>query len=675
MQYTVSWYCVTKRCEIALCVKIGRGHFQDKIQGEGLAQINMDTKYIAICLAGINAEYNDVLLKHFYSLADSFGYKLLFFNSFSALYTNEKHDIGEGNIFHLINYQLVDAVIMLGETIKSDDIRRQIVESATLYDKPVVSIEYTTDGCYNIDFQYEDAMEHIVEHLIEEHQYRRINFIAGMPGNEFSEERLRAYKKVLERHGIPVEEERIGYGEFWSGPTKKVIDKFLDSELPFPEAIVCANDAMAIAAFKYLTQAGYKIPQEVAVTGFDGIREALEHMPKITTAKHDYRATAVMAFQILQKAFQGELVPEQSWVGSVFIPGCSCGCEERGERQYSSLVRSLYERLDDYEQFNREQIAMTADLTDNDSFQGVFDNLQNYAKNFFADKFWLCIVDDFLTQKEVLADIIEESTFKRVGYSATMDIMLSRIDGEWTGIIDFPTSALLPKLQEILEKENNIMFLPLHVLEQTIGYVALVYDPDKMHMTYLHQFLMNISNALETTRTHQRQQAVINNLENKYIHDPMTGLFNRRGFYQRLESVYKQCVEQQEMLMVVSVDLNGLKQINDTYGHADGDIAISTVGKALSECFLSQHTCARFGGDEFVVAGKVDSEEQSDALCQKVNAYLEQFNEKSGKPYHVGASIGCVTGVPSGQLTLDEFIKVADEKMYEDKVRYHSRNR
>ena len=244
---------------------------------------------------------------------------------------------------------------MLGETIQSDDIRRQIVESATLYDKPVVSIEYTTDGCYNIDFQYEDAMEHIVEHLIEEHQYRRINFIAGMPGNELSEERLRAYKKVLERHGIPVEEERIGYGEFWSGPTKKVIDKFLDSELPFPEAIVCANDAMAIAAFKYLTQAGYKIPQEVAVTGFDGIREALEHMPKITTAKHDYRATAVMAFQILQKAFQGELVPEQSWVGSVFIPGCSCGCEERGERQYSSLVRSLYERLDDYEQFNHNR--------------------------------------------------------------------------------------------------------------------------------------------------------------------------------------------------------------------------------------------------------------------------------------------------------------------------------
>lgn len=114
--------------------------------------------------------------------------------------------------------------------------------------------------------------------------------------------------------------------------------------------------------------------------------------------------------------------------------------------------------------------------------------------------------------------------------------MLSRENGEWQGITDFDTSVLLPKLEEVLEEENNVMFLPLHVLEQTIGYVALVFDPDIMRMNYAYQFFMNISNALETTKTHQRQQAIINNLEIKYIHDPMTGLFNRRGFYQRLEA-------------------------------------------------------------------------------------------------------------------------------------------
>ena len=228
-------------------------------------------------------------------------------------------------------------------------------------------------------------------------------------------------------------------------------------------------------------------------------------------------------------------------------------------------------------------------------------------------------------------------------------------------------------LEEVLEEENNVMFLPLHVLEQTIGYVALVFDPDIMRMNYVYQFFMNISNALETTKTHQRQQAIINNLEIKYIHDPMTGLFNRRGFYQRLEPVYNICAKESCKVLVMSVDLNGLKQINDTYGHADGDIAITTIGKALSYVASDKHTCARFGGDEFVVAGPVENDEEGEEFYKEVLAYLDRFNEKSNRPYQVSASIGYVTGTPDNGITLDEFIKAADEKMYQEKVRYHSR--
>lgn len=634
-----------------------------------------DNKIVAVCTAGINSEYIDTVLAALHSLADSFRFKILYFNSFSNLYDFEKHDIGESNIFHLINYNLIDGMILLSETMKTDSVRDEIVEKANIYDIPVVSIDHYIEGCFNINFRYSNAMEEIVTHLIEHHHYKRINFIAGNEGNSFSEERLEAYKKVLRDHNIPVEEERIGYGQFWGGPTEKVIEQFLSSELPLPEAIVCANDTMAIAAFKYLSQAGYKIPEDIAVTGFDGIREAMEHSPSITTAKQDYYETARQAYRILESYFNGKNPEEQHWIDSKILYGASCGCKDNNKRKYSTLVRELYEQIDSYDNFNRMQIKMTADLTDNDSFQGVFSNLKKYVDNFLADRFWLCIVDDFLSEKEVLSDIIEESTFKRVGYSTTMDIMLSRYDDEWQGITDFHTVSLLPNLERVLEENNNIMFLPLHVLEQTIGYVALVYDPDKMKLNHTYQFFMNISTALETTRTHQRQQAIINNLEIKYVHDPMTGLFNRRGFYQRLEPLYQKCICENKMIMVISVDLNGLKFINDTYGHADGDIAISTVGKALADVATSEQTCARFGGDEYIVAGKVDSEEEAKEFCQNVASYLEDFNASSGKPYKVSASIGYVTGIPNQQISLDEFIKVADEKMYEDKVRYHSRSR
>ncbi|MCD7826818.1 MAG: GGDEF domain-containing protein [Clostridiaceae bacterium] len=634
------------------------------------------TKWIAVCSAGMDENYNEALWKAFCEYAQQFHFKILFFNSFSSLYDSGKHDMGEANIFHLMNYHLLDGIIMLTEMIKDDTVRQEIVERASQHKIPVVSLDQYLEGCYNINFRYSRAMEEIVTHLVEKHHYKRINFIAGLKDNAFSDDRLNAYKRVLERHHIPVEEGRIGYGGFWSVPTEQVVREFIQSDLAFPEAIVCANDTMALTAYKYLSEAGYHIPEDVAVTGFDGIEEALEHSPSITTAKQDFQKTARIAFEILDRVFQGEEPETQIWVDSKIIYGSSCGCTDTGVHQYKALARDLYEQINAYDKFNRNQIAMTADLMDNDTFQGLFaDIMQKYSEDFYARKFWLCVVDDFLIEKEALTDIIEEAGFKRMGYSGKMDIMLSRYDGEWMGIMDFNTSALLPNLPEVFETNNNVMFLPLHVLEQTIGYVALVYEPDVMRMKFTYPFFMNISNAMEATKIRQRQQAIINNLEIKYVHDPMTGLFNRRGFYQRLTPVYESCVRDNAVLLVVSVDLNGLKQINDTYGHADGDIAISTIGRALHVVSPEDITCACFGGDEFVAAGKIGKAEDGLEYCRKIQDFLDDFNKKTQKPYKVTASIGYVAAVPNEQITLDEFIKEADEKMYEDKVRYHSRTR
>ena len=127
------------------------------------------------------------------------------------------------------------------------------------------------------------------------------------------------------------------------------------------------------------------------------------------------------------------------------------------------------------------------------------------------------------------------------------------------------------------------------------------------------------------------------------------------------------------MILVASVDLNGLKHINDTYGHADGDIAISTVGTTLSRITAENFTCARFGGDEFVAACTIQNPDDATHIHTQILDYLNYFNHRSGKPYEVSASVGIVTLIPTHDTTLDELIKYADEKMYEEKARHHLR--
>ena len=96
----------------------------------------------------------------------------------------------------------------------------------------------------------------MVRHVIQDHGARKINMLAGFKNNLYSQMRIEQYKKVLAENGIPFEEERLGYGDFWDRPARREMQRFLNSNLPMPDAIVCANDAMAIVACDMLHDAG-----------------------------------------------------------------------------------------------------------------------------------------------------------------------------------------------------------------------------------------------------------------------------------------------------------------------------------------------------------------------------------------------------------------------------------
>ncbi len=633
---------------------------------------NKDRK-IAVCAAGVDEEYNDVFLSVFSECAKKYRFKSLYFYSFSPLFDMILHDQGEKKIFDLINFDLIDGLIILSQTIKIPACIEEIIDSARKKDIPVISIDSPLQfkDCYNIRFNYEKSMEKIVTHIIEEHHAERINFIAGIKGNEYSEQRLNAYRKVLQEHNIPVEEDRIGYGDFWFGPTQEAVQRFLDSELPFPQAIICANDTMAITAYETLTAAGYRIPEDVMLTGFDGILETLYHIPPIATAKHDIPSMADAACELLHDIFQGISREDTLLVDSKMLLTGTCGCKTHTLIQQNNLIRKLQFKNERSRDFDTKQMRMIAELTEHNSFQELFDRLKLYSEDLPNRHFALCITDDFLTEEE-FSDILEESNIhQRNGYSSRMDEMLYRFHDEWMGITDFPTKNLLARLDDVLEDCGSLIFFPLHVQEQVIGYAAFSYDQELPSMSQYYLFCTNVSLSLEIIKSHRRQQTIIQNLENKYVHDPLTGLLNRRGFYQKVTRIYTHCIETEQPIMIISIDLNGLKPINDTYGHADGDIAISTVGKALLRAAKNGEICARFGGDEFVVAGAVSCDEDAQEYINCVKQHMDLFNETSGKPYKISASFGCLAAVPNPSITLDEFIRQADERMYAEKAKHH----
>lgn len=121
-----------------------------------------------------------------------------------------------------------------------------------------------------------------------------------------------------------------------------------------------------------------------------------------------------------------------------------------------------------------------------------------------------------------------------------------------------------------------------------------------------------------------------------------------------------------EGITIVLADLDGLKKINDNYGHGEGDHAIHTVAQALKNACPKNAVCARFGGDEMLAI--FDEEYDPDLIKKDITAYLDSYNSTSGKPYVVAASVGIYKAERGSCLDIEELMKRADELMYAEKL-------
>ncbi|MBO5551289.1 MAG: GGDEF domain-containing protein [Lachnospiraceae bacterium] len=173
------------------------------------------------------------------------------------------------------------------------------------------------------------------------------------------------------------------------------------------------------------------------------------------------------------------------------------------------------------------------------------------------------------------------------------------------------------------------------------------------------------------------ERAMLQDLQERYnalfeenMTDQQTGCYNRKGLKFYSDMVLREAQDEGKQLFVCVADLNGLKHLNDTYGHAAGDEAIAAVSAELKRSAPKGSRIVRTGGDEFLMFAAVDKDStEPEELDDRIDAGLKEYNEKHPNPFTIGASYGwIVKPVKEGMTDLDEYIAIADEKMYEMKL-------
>lgn len=630
---------------------------------------------IAVVSGDSDSTYTGPLLTMLCSKFNTFGYHILWFhtNSIEAS-QGTPHEIGENNIYSLINYDDIDAMLMLTLTIKSESIKKSIAKKALLHCVPIISLDEYVEGAYNLTFDYNESLREIIEHVIEVHGRKKLAFMRGDRDNGVSDQREEIFRETLRKYGMTVDETLIGTGYFWHEAAEAVFEKWCrDGNIP--DAVICANDSMAIGVCRKAAELGIAVPEDMIVTGVDGIPEAMNYVPSITTARTNMSFAADYITDALCKILNCEISP----VGYEVIKAerfysQSCGCKEAAApKELNDNMHTLYDDVNRFKYYAKSIITTADEVKIDSDFGMTVRKMDVFLKKIWTKHSWLCICDDFYSEIKDSDDPNRDYSFYRTkGYSDKISFGVEYdFQTKKSALMPvFSTSELIPKLNSVLRDCPNIMFQPIHFQDKAIGYIAVEFTQCPGNYNVINTYDCGVIGlVLENARVQATLHSFLDKLEDMYIRDPLTTLLNRRGFFKFAQKAFEDCCAKGREFIMISIDLDKLKTINDTYGHDDGDFAIKAMAKAIYEAADGRLFTARFGGDEYVAAGISPHDNFDKEYLAKLDECLDRINENSGKPYEVRGSIGVYKAVPTENGGMDVFIKEADHLMYDDKKR------
>ena len=430
-----------------------------------------------------------------------------------------------------------------------------------------------------------------------------------------------------------------------------------------PQAVICANDSMAIAVMKTFEAHGIKVPDDIIVTGFDSIyQERLYSTTRLTTSIMDADELAKTVADTAYGYLKGNEEPTEKHIHFAFIHGQSCGCREFDNSYTNEKLR----RMNEYDLALSDAESKMASLYTHTVNCNEIGELTKAMGKYFNYRSALCLNDDFLTDNSPVIPKAYHSVF-----TEKMTAYVIRTWEQYQYNIPYLTKNITPNLGEMLKRYRTIIFMPLHFQEQVIGYYATVADDLLVYpggFYYVQRLVGSINQALENFRIEYLLRRANNELSLTHSIDPLTGIYNRRGYFERVSELImhgnKEC-----NVILVSCDMDRLKEINDTYGHSEGDIAISAVANAIKAGCGKNGICARFGGDEFIltVPYNADKQRELSRLIGEIQTEIDKFNRSAGKPYEVSISVGGSYGTVSSVEDVNELMRSTDRLMYEQK--------
>ena len=625
---------------------------------------------IAVFTNGWNDEYLDFALDGIRRRAAEDNIDVFIFMDYTSYDKNQDEMTGELNILNLPKLGHFDGVLLLGNTLNNGG-ENEILRKKLLKTKiPSVCLEYTLEGINCIRTENLNGMRELMEHMITVHNVKDIFWISGPHDNIESNERYQVVVETMEKHGLHVDPGQ-SFDGCWSYATvEEKLPAILRQMKKLPDAFICANDSMALAACVVLEQAGYHVPDDVRVTGFDNLMSGNHFSPILTSVDRGYGMRSYQALDSLIELMNGAPAFGDKVYHSTFDKGESCGCtvdesmlREQREAGRRAFLIPVERTIFDWHLIGLDDSLATVKTRDeiHTAFANYFGNNHAYEGN----DFYICL--DHAFTKSMTEDVRALTT----GYSKKIDVIYGLANGKTIPQQSISVTDLIPDYAPESTSSSMYLFVPLHIAEECVGYYVSKDYIKPIKDFYLNSLTRHISSGLGRARQNIKLDTLNKLLADISVRDELTGLYNRMG-YEKIVIPYLDELRRKKRNSFIMVgDINRMKVINDEYGHLQGDTAIKVVAGVIQSMLPKEWKAVRYGGDEYVIIGELTDASDLESVKKKIISKVKRVSEDLHLPFKLSVSVGYVIINSDNTLENEEYFRMADDAMYEMKQEAH----
>ncbi len=557
--------------------------------------------------------------------------------------------------------------------------------------KPVVSVSTPLEikGSKYTCTVSDEAIYQMVKHFKEKHGRKNFAFLsASLNAAPEAKERLIAFKKALKDNDLEFNPKRVIPGDFTPGTAKTEMLKLYKTkeDIDF-DAIICVNDFTAGGCLLAFQELGVNCPEEVSVSGFDNSPFALLTYPTLTSVDQNIPGNGRKVAEIMYKILNGEKIEKKTVLQCSPIYRQSCGCVDWKIHSNAFYdANNVYHEIDEGIKI-REQNVLIHSMETIENLYNLLNLMDTQVgmrkvattiKNSMGVAKLPSIVACFYNRPVTVypTDKIVLPEKAKVLLQINLEKGIEKYYTDETCIEINPLEKIIPA-----ECDTNVpgiyFLLPLFLRENNYGYMVCRNEHKNLSMTSVHlKILMNIIiNAYEYTKNESNRSLLIQraqdlNLQSKT--DELTKVFNRRGFIDYGQRLLDLSVSMGKLGCIFFCDLDGLKTINDTYGHKIGDLAIQTEAKVLKAAFRDSDLVGRLSGDEFGVVAPGFPIYKVDYLRERLIQLNKELSEEAGLPFTLSISIGPIEYTEE-EKDLLKLLTQADKNLYEEKKIKHAK--